>query len=55
MIQSAALAPPPAAAVAASFAGLAARRWAMARWGQTATGFVEDALVLGAAERIVTA
>ena len=43
------------AAVAASFAGLAARRWAMDRWGQTATGFVEDALVLGAAERIVTA
>ena len=35
-------------ALASSFLGLALRRRAMARYGQTATGFVEDALVLGA-------
>lgn len=41
-----------AAAVGSSYAGLAARKWAIRRWGQTATGFVEDALVLAAANRI---
>lgn len=34
-------------ALASSFAGLAARKWAMRRYGQTATGFVEDAIVFG--------
>lgn len=33
-------------AVAAAYAGLALRRYGMRRWGQTATGFVEDAAVL---------
>ena len=32
--------------VAAAYAGLALRRYGMRRWGQTATGFVEDAAVL---------
>lgn len=36
------------AAIASSHAGLAARKWAMRRWGQTTTGFVEDAIVLAA-------
>lgn len=40
------------AAVASSYCGLAARKWAMQRWGQTATGFVEDAIVLSAANMI---
>lgn len=35
------------AALASSYAGLAARKWAMRRFGQTATGFVEDAVVFG--------
>lgn len=35
-----------ATAIAASHAGLALRRRAMRRWGQTTTGFVEDAAVL---------
>ncbi len=35
------------AALASSYAGLAARKWAMRRFGQTASGFVEDALVFG--------
>ncbi|MEH3159517.1 MAG: DUF4126 domain-containing protein [Sphingomonas taxi] len=35
-----------ATAIAASYAGLALRRRAMRRWGQTPTGFVEDAAVL---------
>ncbi|GGB40751.1 DUF4126 domain-containing protein [Sphingomonas metalli] len=39
-------------AIASSYAGLAARKWAMRRWGQTATGFGEDALVLAAANAI---
>ncbi len=43
------------AAVASSYVGLAARKWAMRRWGQTATGVVEDALVFAAATKIVTA
>ena len=43
------------AAVASSYAGLAARKWAMRRWGQTGTGFVEDALVVAAANAIVFA
>ena len=34
-------------AIGASFAGLALRKRAMRRFGQTATGFVEDAAVLG--------
>ena len=33
-------------AVAAASAGLALRRYGMRRWGQTVTGFVEDAAVL---------
>lgn len=41
-----------AAALASSYAGLALRKLAMARYGQTATGFVEDAAVLGAGARI---
>jgi uncharacterized membrane protein len=40
------------AAIASSYGGLAARKWAMQRWGQTATGFVEDAIVLSAATAI---
>jgi uncharacterized membrane protein len=40
------------AAIASSYGGLAARKWAMQRWGQTATGFVEDAIVLSAANAI---
>nr|WP_204354612.1 hypothetical protein [Paracoccus saliphilus] len=40
------------AAVVSSYCGLAARKWAMERWGQTATGFVEDAIVLAAANMI---
>ena len=34
-------------ALASSYVGLAARKWGMRRYGQTATGFVEDALVFG--------
>jgi uncharacterized membrane protein len=40
------------AAIASSYGGLAARKWAMQRWGQTTTGFVEDAIVLSAANAI---
>lgn len=36
-------------ALTAAFAGLAARKWAMQRYGQTATGFVEDAAVFAGA------
>lgn len=43
------------AAIASSYAGLAARRWAMRRWGQTKTGFVEDAIVFAAANAIANA
>ena len=43
------------AAIASSYAGLAARKWAMRRWGQTSTGFVEDALVFSAAHMIANA
>lgn len=43
------------AAIASAYCGLAARKWAMRRWGQTATGFAEDALVLSAANAIVNA
>ncbi|TPG18799.1 DUF4126 domain-containing protein [Sphingomonas koreensis] len=43
------------AAIAASYAGLAMRRWAMRRWGQTATGVVEDLIVFAAANAIVSA
>ena len=35
-----------AAAIASSYVGLALRKRAMARFGQTATGFVEDAALL---------
>lgn len=41
-----------AAAIASSYAGLALRKRAMTRYGQTATGFVEDALVLGAGAKV---
>lgn len=34
-------------ALASSYVGLAARKWGMRRYGQTATGFVEDTIVLG--------
>ena len=43
------------AAVASSFAGLALRKQAMQRWGQTATGIVEDAIVLSAANAVANA
>jgi uncharacterized membrane protein len=43
------------AAIASSYAGLAARKWAMRRWGQTATGFVEDAIVFSAANLVANA
>jgi uncharacterized membrane protein len=43
------------AAVVSSYAGLAARKWAMQRWGQTATGFAEEAIVFSAANRIANA
>lgn len=43
------------AAIASSYGGLAARKWAMRRWGQTKTGFVEDALVFAAANALANA
>jgi len=43
------------AAIAASYLGLTGRKWAMRRWGQTATGFAEDAIVFCAATAIATA
>ncbi len=43
-----------AAAVAASFLGLSLRKRAMRRFGQTPTGFVEDAAVLALAQGIVS-
>ncbi len=43
------------AAIASSYVGRAARKHAMRRWGQTATGFVEDAIVLSAANLIANA
>ncbi|MDT0577113.1 DUF4126 domain-containing protein [Croceicoccus sp. F390] len=39
-------------AIASSHIGLAARKRAMRRWGQTATGFAEDAIVFAAANLI---
>ncbi|MGI4878934.1 MAG: hypothetical protein ACRYG4_15755 [Janthinobacterium lividum] len=36
-----------ATAIASSYVGLAARKWGMRRYGQTATGFIEDAIVFG--------
>jgi uncharacterized membrane protein len=36
-----------ATAIAAAYPGLALRKWAMKRYGQTATGFVEEAIVFG--------
>jgi uncharacterized membrane protein len=44
-----------AAAIASAYPGLAARKWAMRRWGQTGTGFVEEAIVLTAANMIANA
>jgi uncharacterized membrane protein len=43
------------AAITSSYVGLAARKWAMRRWGQTATGFVEDAIVISTAIEIANA
>jgi uncharacterized membrane protein len=42
-----------AAALASSYAGLALRKRAMRRYGQTATGFVEDAALVGSGLAIV--
>jgi uncharacterized membrane protein len=42
-----------AAAVGASFIGLALRRPAMERYGQATTGFIEDAIVLALAQAVV--
>ncbi|PAX09389.1 DUF4126 domain-containing protein [Sphingomonas lenta] len=44
-----------AAAVGSSFLGFHARVAAMRRFGQTSTGFAEDALMLGAASAVVNA
>ena len=44
-----------AAAIASSYVGLALRKRAMARWGQTSTGFVEDTIVTAAANAIANA
>ena len=35
------------AALASSYVGLTARKWAMRRYGQTTSGFIEDAIVFG--------
>ena len=43
------------AAITSAYAGIAVRKWAMRRWGQTATGFVEDAVVFAAANAIANA
>ena len=43
------------AAITSSYAGLAARKWAMRRWGRVPTGFVEDAIVFSAANAIAHA
>ena len=43
------------AAVASAYVGLAARKWAMRRWGQTSTGFIEDAVVVAASNAITFA
>ncbi len=43
------------AAIAASYVGLAARKRAQRRWGQTATGFVEDAIMTASANAIAHA
>jgi len=40
------------AAIASSYAGLAMRERAMRRWGQTNSGFAEDAIVVAAATAI---
>ncbi|MBB4153881.1 putative membrane protein [Sphingomonas jinjuensis] len=44
-----------ATAIVSSFVTFRARQWAMRRWGQTATGAVEDAIVLGIATLAVRA
>lgn len=41
------------AATAAAYLTFGLRMWAMRRWGQTATGLVEDAVALGATRTIV--
>ena len=41
------------AAVGAAYLSLAARTWAMRRFGQTSTGLVEDALALAATRAVV--
>lgn len=43
------------AAIVSSYAGLAARKWAMRRFGQTVSGVAEDAIVLAAALLIARA
>jgi uncharacterized membrane protein len=43
------------AAITSSYVGLAARKWAMPRWGRVASGFVEDAIVFSAANIIAHA
>lgn len=43
------------AAIASSYVGLAMRERAMRRWGQTSSGFVEDAIVVSAATAIANA
>lgn len=43
-----------AAAVGASFVGLALRRPAMERYGQATTGFVENAIVLAIAQAVIS-
>ena len=43
------------AAIASSYVGLALRKRAMQRWGQTTTGFVEDGIVFAAANLIANA
>lgn len=43
------------AAIGSAYGGLAARKWAMRRWGQTTTGFIEDAIVFAAANAIANA
>lgn len=43
------------AAIASAYPGLAARKWAMRRWGQTGTGFAEEAIMLSAATLVANA
>lgn len=43
------------AAVASSYVGWSIRMWALRRWGQTSTGFIEEAILLPAAWAIANA